>query len=267
MVPFRISLDTVFPALAVTWPSCTEAVHFLEGPMVEKQKYVLELVPEEDPQWALIRWDRGLETRLPLTRLPQAFMEWQIRTRIRNLKFFLTGEGDHDFAVHTGYMATLGAPGGFPLNAAAKGIGLLPQGDFPSLTAEIEALVARAVAQGEKETREERLQFLLRLYETVPMDPRVLTTIELYGKATWRNVLADPRCTVLFSSYRGLSYAVNGVVEIVLPGDPVYRYVVALHDLFHPPRGPRREYPAVYRIWACETWDKTPGSRAGERLA
>ncbi len=235
--------------------------------MAGLRSYALELVPEGSPEEAVVRWASGPEVRLPLTPLPPVFTDWQIRTRIANLRFFLTGEGDHDFAVHTGYMATLGAPGGFPLNAAAKGIGLLPEGDLAPLTAEIEALVARAVAEGEKETREERLRFLLRLYETVAMDRRVLTTIELYGKGTWRNVLADPRCTVLFSSYRGASYAVNGVVEVVSPGDPVYRYVVALHDLFHPPRGPRREYPAAYRIWACETWDKTPGPRAGERLA
>ncbi len=59
----------------------------------------------------------------------------------------------------------------------------------------------------------------------------------------------------------------NGVVEVLPPGDPVYRYAVALHNLFHPPRGGRREYPAVYRIWAAAARDKTPGPRAGERLS
>lgn len=230
-------------------------------------EYNLRLVPEGNPQLAVVRWGEGEEARLPLGDLPPAFLDWQVRTRIANLRFFLTGQGEHDFAVHTGYMATLSAPGAFPINAAAKGIGLLPKGDLGPLTSEIEGLVARAVAEGEQETREERLRFLLKLYESVPIDRRVLTTIELYGKATWRNVLADPRCTVLFSSYRGTSYAVNGVVETLSPGNRVYRYVVALHDLFHPPRGGRRAYPAVYRIWAAEAWDKTPGPRAGERLA
>ena len=235
--------------------------------MRTEPQYALELVPKDNPKQARLRWEEGEELTLPLGGLPRLFLDWQVQTRIGNLNFFLTGEGTPDFAVHTGYMATLGAPGEFPVNIAAKGIGLLPRGHLAPLTAEIEALVARAAAEGEKETREERLRFLLRLYETVPMDDRVLTTIELYGKTTWRNVLRDPRCAVLFSSYRNISYAVNGVVEVVFPGDPVYRYVTALHDLFHPPRGPRREYPAVYRIWAAQVWDKTPGPRAGERLA
>lgn len=229
--------------------------------------YVLELVPAEEPTSARIVWTDGRAIALPVVSLPAVFMDWQIRTRIANVRFFLTGQGGHDFAVHTGYMATLGPPGAFPLNAAAKGIGLLPRGDLSSLTGEIDALVARTLAEGEQKTRQARLQFLLKLYETVPFQARVLTTIEIYGKATWRNIMADPRCTVLFSSYRNTSYAVNGVAEVVRPEHPVYRYVVALHDLFHPPRGPRREYPAVYRIWACEAWDKTPGPRAGERLA
>jgi hypothetical protein len=204
---------------------------------------------------------------MPLVRLPSAFFDWQVKTRIANLNFFRTGQGNHDFAVHTGYMVTVGVGDVFPLNAAAKGIGLLPRHDLGELTTRIETLVARTKVEGDEATRDERLGFLLRLYEEVPLDDRGLTTIEIYGKATWRNVLADPRCTVLFSSYRSTSYAVNGVTEILRPGAPVYRYVVALHDLFHPPRGPRREYPAVYRVWASEVWDKTPGLQAGERLA
>lgn len=232
-----------------------------------ERAYTLELVPAGEPREARIRWHDARKSELPLVPLPDSFWDWQVRTRIANLKFFLTGEGEHDFAVHTGYMATVGPPGTFPVAAAAKGIGLLPERDLAFLTEEIEGLVAHALAQGERGTREERLRYLLRLYEGVPFDRRVLTTIELYGKGTWRNVCADPRCTVLFSSYRGTSYAVGGVVELHFPGDPVYRYVVALHDLFHPPRGPRREFPAVYRIWAAEVWDKTPGPRAGERLA
>lgn len=232
-----------------------------------ERAYTLELAPAGAPREARIRWEDGRTAELPLVPLPDPLWDWQVRTRIANVNFFLTGGGEHDFAVHTGYMATLGAPGAFPLGAAAKGIGLLPEGDLRPLTAEIEALVERALAHGEKETREERLRYLLRLYTEVPLDRRVLTTIELYGKGTWRNVLRDPRCTVLFSSYRGTSYAVDGVVEVHPPGDPVYRYVVALHDLFHPPRGGRRAFPAVYRIWAAGAWDKTPGPRAGERLA
>lgn len=234
--------------------------------MTMQPEYSLELVPEGNPKSAVVRWVAGEEAQLLLADLPPAFLDWQIRTRIANLKFFLTGQGEHDFAVHTGYMATLGTRGAFPVNAAAKGIGLLPREDLGPLTSTIESLVERAGAKGEQETREERLRFLLNLYESVPMDRRALTTIELYGKATWRNVFADPRCAVLFSSYCGTSYAVNGVVEIVFPKDPVYRYVVALHDLFHPPRGGRREYPGIYRIWAAEAWDKTPGPGAGERL-
>ncbi|MCX7751159.1 MAG: hypothetical protein N2320_06475 [Candidatus Bipolaricaulota bacterium] len=232
-----------------------------------ERAYTLDLVPPGEPHAARIHWRDGRAAELPLVPLPDPLWEWQLRTRIANLNFFLTGGGEHDFAVHTGYMATVGTPEAFPLGLAAKGIGLLPRGELAPLTAEIEGLVARALAEGEKGTREERLRFLVRLYEEVPLDRRVLTTIELYGKGTWRNVLGDPRCAVLFSSYRGTSYAVDGVVEIHPPGDPVYRYVVALHDLFHPPRGGRREFPAVYRIWAAEVWDKTPGPRAGSRLA
>jgi hypothetical protein len=80
--------------------------------------------------------------------------------------------------------------------------------------------------------------------------------------------MRDPRCSVLFSSYRNTSFLINGVAEVLGPGTPEYRFVTGLHDLFHLPRsGKRHEYPAVYRIWAVEAYNKTPGPGAGERLA
>lgn len=237
------------------------------SPAFAKFRYHLDLLPREAPRLARIAWEQGGTLDVPLVSLPPVFLEWQLRARLSNVRFFLTGEGEREFTVHTGYMATLGADGAFPLNVAAKGIGLLPAKGLPELTARAEELVAKALRQGDPATRKERLEFLLELYERVPMDERVLTTIELYGKQTWRNVLRDPRCSVLFASSRGTSFDVHGVVEILPPGDTVYRYVVALHDLFHAPVGPRREFPGVYRIWCSEVWDKTPGPQAGTRLS
>jgi len=229
-------------------------------------RYRLEFVPQSAPRLVRLTGEGSHQEEIPLVSLGEPFMAWQLTSRINNLRFFLTGQGEREFAVHTGYMATASSQG-FPLNVAAKGLGLLPRGDLSGWTAALEELIAKAGAKGEESTRKERLEFLLHLYEKESWDDRVLTTIELYGKATWKNVHEDPRCSVLFSSYRNTSFLVNGVVEVVPPGHPVYRYVVALHDLFHLPGGPRRDFPGVYRIWACEVWDKTPGPRAGTRTA
>jgi len=228
--------------------------------------YVLRLVPSDAPTRAEIRWNDGRAASVPLGAMASEFFDWQVKTRIANLTFFSTGQGPHDFAVHTGYMATRGEGRIVPVNAAAKGIGLLPLREIEALTEEIERLIALQGERGEEATRQDRLAWLLRLYREVPLDNRVLSTIEIYGKQTWQNVHQEPRCCVLFSSYRSTSFAINGVVEVVRAGHPVYRYVVAVHDLFHPPRGPRPAYPAVYRIWAAETWDKSPGPTAGARI-
>ncbi len=99
--------------------------------------YQLELVPAGEPALARLTWPNGGREQIPLVRLPAAFTEWQLRNRIANLKFFLTGQGEREFAVHTGYMVTR-RPAGFPLNAAAKGIGLLPKGDLEELTQTID---------------------------------------------------------------------------------------------------------------------------------
>ncbi len=212
---------------------------------------------------------RGTGTvSVPLVPLPRAFLEWQLRFRRANIRFFMTGEGNHDFAVHVGYMATLNPDGPAPINIAAKGIGLLPRHGIDDLAAEVESLVEEGLRVGEKETREKRLSFLLKLYEEIELDPYSFTTIEIYAKTTWRNIMRDPRCSVLFSSYRNTSFLINGVAEVLGPETPEYRFVTGIHDLFHLPRsGRRREYPAIYRIWATEAYNKTPGPRAGEKIA
>ena len=212
-------------------------------------EYELRIKPDKNsPQEVEIV--RGTETiSVPLVSLPKPFLEWQLKFRRANIRFFMTGEGEHDFAVHVGYMGTVNPDGPNPINIAAKGVGLLPRGDLEPLT------------------REKRLSFLRKLYEEVELDPYSFTTIEIYAKTTWRNIMHDPRCSVLFSSYRNTSFLINGVAEVLGPGTPEYRFVPGLHDLFHLPRsGKRREYPAVYRIWATEAYNKTPGPQAGEKI-
>jgi len=229
--------------------------------------YELYIKPnKEEPKEVGIVWeDKALS--IQLVPLPKPFLDWQLGFRRANIRFFMTGEGDHDFAVHVSYMGTVNSDGPSPINIAAKGVGFLPRRDIAALTAEIEALIEEGLTRGAQETREKRLSFLLKLYEEVELDPYSFTTIEIYAKATWRNILHDPRCSVLFASYRGTSFLIDGVAEVLGPGTPEYRFVTGLHDLFHLPRsGKRRTYPAVYRVWAVGAYDKTPGPRAGERL-
>lgn len=229
--------------------------------------YQLHIKPNKlEPKEAEIVWGTEILS-VPLIPLPKPFLEWQLKFRRANIRFFLTREGEHDFAVHVGYMGTMNPAGPCPINIAAKGIGLLPKTGIDELTAEIESLIQEGIAKGEEETREKRLLFLSKLYEEVELDPYSFTTIEIYAKTTWRNVMHDPRCSVLFSSYRNVSFLINGVAEVLRPGTQEYRFVVGIHDLFHLPRnGKRREYPAVYRIWAVEAYNKTPGPNAGQKI-
>jgi len=230
--------------------------------------YILSINPDKSmPKEAEIR--RGTEViSVPLVPLPKPFWEWQLKFRRANLHFFLTGQGEHDFGVHVGYMATLNHGETLPINIAAKGVGLLPQERLQELTAEIESLIEKGIIKGEQETRRERLLFLLKFYNETKFDPWSLTTIEIYGKTTWRNIQHDPRCSILFSSYQNTSFLIHGVTEILKPETPEFRFVTALHDLFHLPKtGKRREYIAVYRIFCAAVYNKTPGPQAGERLS
>lgn len=203
--------------------------------------------------------------------LPQAFIEWQVATRREGITSFLEGNPRFSaFGAHLPVMSTADVTTGtFPVNSAAKGAGLCVRPEaVEEWTLKFEGLTRRGLEAGWQETMRERLEALLDYYSDVSrFDPTVITSIELFGKRTYKNVLADPRVTLLYVGFDDSgtrSYAVHCVAELVPPGELFYRYVRATHDLFHVPS--RRTYPFVYRLHVCEVYDKTPGPRASERL-
>ncbi len=203
--------------------------------------------------------------------LPRAFMEWQATTRLEGIRSFLEGSPKFAaFGAHLPVMSTADVTSGtFPVNSAAKGAGLSVHPDqIEGWTLRFEGLIERGLEGGWSETMKERLGALLDYYSDLArFDPTVITSIEIFGKRTYTNVLADPRCTLLYvgiddSGTR--SYAVHCIAELVPPGELFYRYVRSIHDLFHVPS--RRTYPFVYRLHVCEVYDKGPGPHASERL-
>lgn len=132
-------------------------------------------------------------------------------------------------------------------------------------------LIELARQKGVNETFKERVQFLLDLYERPEIfDRSVLSSIEMFYKNSYQNVLKDPRATLLFyDQMSGYSVMFNVVVELVPRGSVFYKYVTAVHDLFHVPRDPSVKtdrYEYVYRFWPIEAYDKTPGPKASSRI-
>lgn len=92
----------------------------------------------------------------------------------------------------------------------------------------------------------------------------------MYYKKSYQNVLEDPKATLLFyDQMSGYSVMFNVIVELVPKQDPFYKYVTAVHDLFHVPKDPNIKtdrYEFAYRFWPIEAYDKTPGPKASSRI-
>lgn len=213
----------------------------------------------------------GKPMELEVRPLPRAFMEWQATTRREGIKSFLEGSPKFGaFGAHLPVMSTADVTSGtFPVNSAAKGAGLSVFTEcIEEWTLRFEGLIKQGLELGWEETMKERLETLLDYYSDISrFDPTMITSIELFGKRTYKNVLADPRATLLYVGFGDTgskSYAVHCIAELVPPGELFYRYVRSIHDLFHVPS--KRTYPFVYRLHVCEVYDKAPGPHASERL-
>ncbi|MCL4517244.1 MAG: hypothetical protein M1379_16945 [Firmicutes bacterium] len=213
----------------------------------------------------------GREMELEVRSLPQEFLDWQVGTRLEGIRSFLTGSPQMNaFGAHLPVLSTVDTTTStFPVNSAGKGVGLTVRKELlEEYTAKFETLIREGLKKGWHETMAGRLEALLDYYsDASKFDRTVLSSLELYARRTYTNVLADPRVTLLYVGMgaEGLkSYAVHCVAELVPPGDLFYRFAAAVHDLFHVPG--KHQYPFAYRLWVCEVYDKAPGSRASQRL-
>lgn len=216
---------------------------------------------------------KGKEKTYKLSDLNEDFYNWQLQTRSKGLKIFLGLEkGAPNFSPHTVVMSTYSEDTEFPVNSCIKGLGLVPKDEYiEDLAKKAMDLIQLAREKGINETFRERVQFLLNLYDNPDLfNKSVLSSIEMYYKKSYQNVLKDPRATLLFyDQMTGYSIMFNVVVELIPRTDPFYKYVTAVHDLFHVPKDPSvrtDRYEFAYRFWPIEAYDKTPGPKASNRI-
>lgn len=216
---------------------------------------------------------KGEERCYKLHPLNEDFFNWQLQTRSKGLKVFLGIEkGMPNFSPHTVVMSTYSEKAEFTINSCIKGLGLVPKDEYlEDLSEKALKLIELAREKGINETFKDRVQFLLDLYERPEIfDTNVLSSIEMYYKKSYQNVLDDPRATLLFyDQMSGYSVMFNVIVQLVPRGDPFYNYVTAVHDLFHVPKDPKIKpdrYEFAYKFWPVEAYDKTPGPKASSRI-
>lgn len=218
-------------------------------------------------------FDCGGIQQVQVHQYPDSFVAWQIATRTKGLKIFLGEEkGVPNFSAHTVVMNTH-SDDAFPVNSCIKGLGLVPREDLlEPLATEILEMIQLSREVGPEKTFADRVRFIQRLYGNERnFDRRFLSSIEMYHMKTYANIESDPRSNLLFyDPMTGYSIMFHVVTELMPRGTDFYRYVTAIHDLFHLPKDPETKvdrYAYAYRYWLVEAYDKTPGPQAGKPVS
>ena len=170
-------------------------------------------------------------------------------------------------------VSSLSAYGIFPINSAKKVVRLtLTDETIENTIHELEGEELALQGRPFEETVDERIELYQKtLVDDTKIDRFRLGAAEMFGDRTYRNILKDPRVTLNIcwhsdDARTALSYQLNCVAEIVPPGDPFFRYMRLMRRLFSSRLLDLREttdYVCAYKIWICETTDKSLTEKAG----
>ncbi|MFC1683487.1 hypothetical protein ACFL0G_04720 [Candidatus Zixiibacteriota bacterium] len=207
----------------------------------------------------------------PLVQLDDAFMDWNLESRLRYLQTIAEGKMPSLAGPHAAAVATYG--GGrldshFSLNNAIKGMGFAPKRE------RIREMIDRY-----KDTMDlsmpEKLEILQENYRRPELwDRTKQVSLELYASPdfethTFLNVMANPVATIVFTDMP--SYELRAIVRIVHAQDPqplpfekdFLEYSNMAHAYFHGGADQRFNLLAFHII---EQFDNSPGSGRGVRV-
>ena len=197
--------------------------------------------------------------------LPAKFIAWQIHSRQELYEKLLRREPVQFLASHLPVLATLRSEG--TVNLATKGVGLVPKQQHIAQYIDLFTRVLRdSGSQPRKETLAARVGAARELTRHPDhIDAGRLGSLEIFEGETFRNIRSDPRIALLFTGTGPdyLSYQIEGVAQIVEPGQPVYEFLRASRLLFEHERFhiAQPAYPHAYQFVVSEVREKTPHRR------
>jgi|YelNatPaOPRAMG01_1025707.scaffolds.fasta_scaffold00010_145 hypothetical protein len=214
----------------------------------------------------------GKQRQWAIVPLPEAFVRWQLEWRATLYKALRSAEKRTQFAPpHLPVLATLnGAKAPAPINLAAKGVTLLPREDrLQEVVDQIEQFAARGAEPDYSTTWRERVGLVERIFaDAASFHPSALGGLEIFEGRTYRNLVRDPRASLLFLSGGPdfVSYQIDVIAELVRENDLRYRYLSGLRRLFEgaPFHVPQSRYGCGYVFWVIGVSDKTPRTRSWE---
>ena len=207
---------------------------------------------------------QGTQKHFSLQSLPSDFIEWQINDRRSLFQRLNHGVQPSFLSPHIPTLLTLDKDNvDFPLNAASKGVGLVPNDSLvPTLTNQLKRIHAGLQGKEFYESLPDRLRALELLYgDTTRINHRALGGLEIFETRSFFNIAQDPRVSLFFvggsPSYR--SYQLNCIAEIIDSGQTFYEFVRAIRGLFEEAafHFQQPKYPYAIKYHVVQVSDKS----------
>ncbi|MHA2085008.1 MAG: hypothetical protein ACXAEB_10875 [Candidatus Thorarchaeota archaeon] len=169
-------------------------------------------------------------------------------------------------------LSTLDHTNPFPINSATKIVRLTLTDDaildqIDELESELLSLQGRPF----QETITQRIE----LYQSLVLDDSKMDrfrfgAVEMFGDVTYTNIMRDPRASLGFfwvqdQQPTAVGFQINCIVEVVPPGNPFFRYMRVMRQLFSSQLIDLRkdDYVGAYKLWVSEYREKTLMSKPG----
>jgi hypothetical protein len=210
-----------------------------------------------------------MEHHPPLSELPEVFFNWLIVTRQNLVEDLKRKRPVRLLSSHLPVLATWGERADYPVNLTVKGIGLVPKIERLEESALLlEEVFEKARGLPWEQSLSDRIAAIRKIYENREgLDRRYLGGLEIFAGRAYKNLSANPFCSLLFMGVamdhrkvRYISFQLNGQVEILDKNNPYYRFLVAARrifefEIFHLIQG---GYPYGYLVHIDEVLDKSP---------
>jgi len=207
---------------------------------------------------------QGTLRRYYLQPLPSEFVAWQINDR-RQLFDSLSQGGKPVFlSPHLPTLLTFEKDNiDFPLNAASKGVGLVPHDSLLEVLAkQVNQINAEVKGKDFFSSLPKRRKALDLLYgDATKINHRALGGLEIFETQSFFNIAQDPRVSLFFvsgsPSYK--SYQINCIAEIVDSKQIFYEFVRAIRSLFEEAsfHFQQPQYPYAIKYHVVEVKDKS----------
>jgi len=206
----------------------------------------------------------GKQKHFPLKALPAEFIEWQIGERRSLFQSLQQGKEPVFLSPHLPTLLSLNRDfDDFPVNAACKGVGLVPIDSLlETLAKRLRSINAGLQDIEFKDSLPDRTQAVELLFgDKEKINQYALGGLEIFETKSFLNITQDPRVSLFFvtGSPTYKSYQMNCIAEVIDSGQPFYEFVTSTRNLFERAKFhfKQTKYPYAIKYHVVEILDKS----------